>query len=144
MADDSNPGFNEVVHRAFCIAGSDGERCQPVHLLAALTGGDGPIADALRSPSGDSLFPPRLASSPARGGTGSCLSMQTQQAARQLAEDRDQRAGPEHLFLAVLDQGDPQAVAVLTHVGLDPAALRAAAFRSTSARHSTPEGTAAG
>ncbi|MGH9121261.1 MAG: Clp protease N-terminal domain-containing protein [Acidimicrobiales bacterium] len=138
MADDAKRAYDEVIHCAFRIAAEDDQHCQPVHLLAALAEGDGPIAQALKSPSGASLFPPRLDPSPARGGTSSYLTMQTQQAARKVAEDRNQPAGPEHLFLAVLDQADPEAIAVLTHAGLDTAALRSVAWQLMGASADLP------
>ncbi|MHB8449894.1 MAG: Clp protease N-terminal domain-containing protein [Mycobacteriales bacterium] len=116
-----------IVHRAFLIAAETGELCRPVHLLAALAELDGPISDALRPPHGGPLLSRPTNPAPLQGGGASYLVMQTQQAANQLASRRNETAGPEHLFLAVLDQAESEAAALLTRAGLDPTAVRRAA-----------------
>ena len=126
--DDFNSAYNQVLHRAFLIAAETGEWCRPIHLLAALAEGDGPISDALRPPDGGLLFPRSAGPPPVHGGGASYLTMQTQQAARQLASQRGETATPEHLFLAVLDQADPEAVALLSHAGLDLSIIRTTAL----------------
>lgn len=123
-----NSAYNQVLHRAFLIAAETGERCRPVHLLAALAEGGGPISDALRPPHGGLLFPRSADPSPVYGGGASYLTMQTQQAARRLAAQRGKTTTPEHLFLAVLDQADPEAVAMLSHAGLDLSIIRTTAL----------------
>lgn len=130
--------YHQVLRRGFRIASETDERCRPIHLLAALAEIDGPIAAALRPPGGEPLFRRPIDPPPDRGGGASYLVMQTQQAARQVAEDRNQPVGPEHLFLAVLDQADPEALAVLTHAGHDTAALRAEALRLIEAPADLP------
>ncbi len=122
-----NPG-HKVIVRASLIAAESGELCRPVHLLAALAELDGPISDALHSSAGGVLLP-RLADPPrVAGGGTSYLAMQTQQAAGQLASERGEVEGPEHLFLAVIDQAEPEAVNLLGRAGLDMRALRKAAL----------------
>lgn len=54
--------------------------------------------------------------------------MQVQQAAQQLAADRGEPVGPAHLLVAVVDQGDPEALVLLAEAGLDRAAVRRAAL----------------
>ncbi|MDA8301514.1 MAG: Clp protease N-terminal domain-containing protein [Actinomycetota bacterium] len=54
--------------------------------------------------------------------------MQTQQAAGQLASERGEVEGPEHLFLALIDQAEPEAVNMLGRAGLDVRALRKTAL----------------
>ena len=126
--DNFNSAYNQVLHRAFLLAAETGEWCRPIHLLAALAEGDGPISDALRPPDGGLLFPRSAGPPPVHGGGASYLTMQTQQAARQLASQRGETATPEHLFLAVLDQADPEAVALLSHAGLDLSIIRTTAL----------------
>jgi len=123
-----NSAYHQVLHRAFQIAGETGERCRPVHLLAALAEAAGPISDALMPASGDPLFRRAIGPTPDRGGAASYLLMQSQQAARHLASERGETAGPEHLFLAVIDQAEPEATASLAHAGLELGALRSAAL----------------
>ncbi|MHB8340620.1 MAG: hypothetical protein ACYDB7_05525, partial [Mycobacteriales bacterium] len=85
---------------------------RPGHLLAALAELDGPISDTLRPPHGAPLLSRPTNPAPVHGGGASYLMMQTQQAANQLAAGRNETAGPEHLFLAVLDQAEPEAAAL--------------------------------
>ena len=126
--DDMNSTYDQVLHRAFLIAAETGDRCRPVHLLAALAEGDGPISDALKPSDGGLLFPRPADPPPVHGGGASYLTMQTQQAARRLASQRGETTTPAHLLLAVLDQGDPEAVALLSRSGLDPGIIRTTAL----------------
>jgi hypothetical protein len=130
-----NNSAHQVVYRAFLIAAETGERCRPVHLLAALAEIAGPIADALRPPGAGPLFP-RVPDPPkVHGGGASYLCMQTQQAARDLAIRRGETEAPEHLFLAVIDQAEPEAVALLAGADLDLGDLRKTALEMLGARH---------
>jgi hypothetical protein len=54
--------------------------------------------------------------------------MQTQQAAGHFAAERDEITGPEHLLLAVIDQGDPEALEALDRARLDRATVRRVAL----------------
>lgn len=72
------------------------------------------------------------------GAAPATWSGKTQQAASRLASERGETAGPEHLFLAVLDQADPEAVGLLTRAGLDPAAVRKAALDLLGAPRDLP------
>lgn len=121
--------YRQVLRRGFRIGSETNELCRPVHLLAALAETEGPIADALRPPGGEPLFRRPVDRPPDRGGGASYLVMQTQQAARQLASERDEIAAPEHLFLAIIDQADPEAVGLLIGAGLDPGVVRATALQ---------------
>jgi Clp amino terminal domain, pathogenicity island component len=128
----------QLIHRAFLLAAESGERCRPVHLLAALAELDGPIADALTTPGGVPLLPPPADPLPVHGGGASYLAMQTQQAACQLASERGEVGGPQHLLLAVIDQAEPEAVALLGRAGLELGALREAALRILGAPSDLP------
>jgi hypothetical protein len=128
MNSDPDSAYHQVLVRAFRIASATGERARPVHLLAALGATGGPISEALTSPDGGPLFGD-VDDSASRGGGSSYLLAQTQQAAQQLASDRGETPGPEHLFLAVLDQAEPEAMASLHRAGLEPGSLRVAALR---------------
>ena len=134
-----NSTYDQVLHRGFLIAAETGERCRPVHLLAALAEGDGPISDALRPPDGGLLFPRPVDPSPAHGGGASYLAMQTDQAARRVSSQRSETTTPAHLLLAVLDQGDPEAVALLSHSGLVLSIIRTAALNILAAPPDLPQ-----
>jgi hypothetical protein len=118
----------DIIARAFLLAAEAGQECRPVHLLTALSEVDGPIGDALTPPVGGRLFPRPADPFPARGSRSSYLMMQTQQAARQFAAARAESVEPGHLFLATLDQGEPETMALITDAGLDAAGLRAVAL----------------
>lgn len=137
MAHDHDSSYHQVLVRAFRIASATGERARPVHLLAALATAGGPISDALASPAGGPLFGD-VDDSADRGGGSSYLLAQTQQAAHRLASGRGETPGPEHLFLAVLDQAEPEAMALLRHAGLEPTALRVGALRLLGAPADLP------
>lgn len=123
-----NSAYHQVVLRALLLAGETGELCRPIHVFGALAEGDGPVAVALRSGEGGPVLPRPVNPLPARGGSASYLVGQTQQAARLLAKHRGVAVAPEHLFLAAIDQGDPEAVAALSRAGLDVATLRTTAL----------------
>lgn len=128
VAEDMNSAYHRVLRRAFRIAGETGELCRPVHLLAALAEAGGPISDALRPPDGSPLFRHPAGPTPDRGGGASYLVMQAQQAARRLASERGEAARPGHLFLAVIDQAEPEAIALLGNAGLELGSLRSTAL----------------
>jgi hypothetical protein len=127
-----------VVRRGFVLAAETDERCRPIHLLAALSELDGPIAEALRPPGGGPLLE-RPAHPPAyRGGGTSYLSLQTQEAAGDLASERNEDLSAAHLLLALIDQAEPEAVALLARAGVDMAAARIAALDILGAPHDLP------
>jgi Clp amino terminal domain, pathogenicity island component len=64
--------------------------------------------------------------------------MQAQEAARALAAARSEPAGPEHLLVALLDQGTPEVTGLLSQAGLDPAAVRRAALAAIGAPADLP------
>jgi hypothetical protein len=137
MDRDPDSAYHQVLVRAFRIASATGERARPVHLLAALATAGGPISEALTSPAGGPLFGD-VDDSPGRGGGSSYLLSQTQQAAHRFASERGETPGPEHLFLAVIDQAEPETVALLRHAGLEPSALRVGALRLLGAPADLP------
>lgn len=118
----------QLLRRAFILAAEGGDRCRPVHLLAALAEVEDPIGAALRPPGGGPLWGRPAHPLSVNGGGAGYLTMQVQQAAQHLAADRGEPVGAAHFLLAVLDQGDPEALALLAEAGLDRAAVRRAAL----------------
>lgn len=116
--------YHQTIFRAFRLAGESGESCRPIHVFAALAEGDGPVAAALNSGRGPVLARPTdpVAVS---GGSAGYLVRQLQQAAQRFASKRGADPVPEHLFLAGVDQSEPEAMAALVAAGLQVAALRA-------------------
>jgi hypothetical protein len=121
------PG-RQVVHRSFMLAAATNERCRPIHILAALTELDGPISNAFLWLRGRTLVPRPADLPPVHGGGAGYLVMQIEGAAGQFAAERGETMNSEHLLLAVIDQGDPEAVEVLDQAGLDLAAIRLVAL----------------
>jgi hypothetical protein len=117
-----------VLRRAFVLAAEGGDRCRPVHLLAALAEVEDSIGAALRPPVGGPLWERPADPLSVNGGGAGYLTMQVQQAAQHLAAERGESVGPAHLLVAVLDQGDPEALALLAEAGLDRTAVRRAAL----------------
>ncbi len=137
MGDDPSGAYLGVFKHAFQIAGATGERCRPVHLLSALSLQQGSIGEALETLRHDAfahLAKGRLT----RGGPVSFLVMQTQQAARQLAAERGEPVGPAHLLVAVIDQGDPEAMTLLADAGVDVDVLRPLALGALGAPPDLP------
>lgn len=137
MAPSPDSAYHQVLARAFRIASATGELARPVHLLAALATTGGPISEALTPPGGGSLVGD-VDDSADRGGGSSYLVMQTQGTARRLADERGEPTAPEHLLVAVIDQGDPEAMTLLTDAGIDIAGLRAVAVRPLGAPADLP------
>jgi Clp amino terminal domain, pathogenicity island component len=132
-----NPGW-QVTYRAFTIAGETGELCRPVHFLAALEEIESPVSTALASPLGHPLIPRPAHPARTRGGTASFLTMQTQEAAKQFASERGETVNPEHLLLAVIDQGDREALEALDQAGLDLVTVRRTALVALGAPRDLP------
>src|SRR5271170_4276631 len=124
---DSNPG-RHVIFRAFEIAAKTNELCRPIHVLAALQEIESPVSSALTSPLGRPFLVSPASSPARRGGRSGFLVMQTQRAAGRFATERGETTNPAHLLVAVLDQGDPEAIGALQQAGLDFATLRRAAL----------------
>lgn len=125
-----------IIFRAFTIAAATDELCRPIHLLAALREIESSVSTALIS-SGPLLYspphPPRR-----QGGGSSFLAMQTQQAARQLASERNEKMNPAHLLLALVDQGDAEALDALAAAELDLGGVRRAALDALGAPADLP------
>lgn len=119
--------YHQMVFRAFRLAGESGESCRPIHVFAALAEGDGLVAAALNSGSRPVLSRPTDPVA-VNGGSGGYLVGQLQQAAQRFASERGIDPVPEHLFLAGVDQSEPEAMTALAAAGLEVAALRAAAL----------------
>src|SRR5664279_418917 len=96
--------------RAFRLAAlSDGE-CRPLHVLAALAEGDGPIGRALRPDGGRVLYDGPSAQS-GGGAMSTYLCGQVQGGARQYARQRGEPMLPEHLLVMLMDQADSEVIA---------------------------------
>jgi hypothetical protein len=129
-----------AITRAFEFArqtGSGGRGARPVHFLVGIAEGDGPAAAALRPADGRPLRAIVTDLAPGADPAG-YLHMQAQQGATSLAAARGEPPGAEHLLVALLDQGTPEVLDVLSRAGLDPAAIRAAALAALGAPADLP------
>jgi hypothetical protein len=142
MAHDEMSGpYLEALRRGFTLARELDQRCGPAHLLVGVADGDGPAAAALDPGQGRSLRAAVTADAPVLGAaTGNSpygglghLHMQAQRAAMALAESRDEQVSPEHLLIALLDQGTPSVLEALSRAGLDPVTVRQAAATAIGA-----------
>ena len=104
----------------------------PVDFLVGISEGQGPAAAALDPGPGRSLRAVVTGDSELRSGAG-YLHMQAQEAARCLAQARGQRMDPEHLLIALVDQGTPEVLHALRQAGLELAAVRRAALSAIRA-----------
>jgi hypothetical protein len=139
MARDEQPGgpYLEAIQRAFEFAHAQGRACGPAEFLVGIAAGDGPAAAALHPGSGRSVREVATASGPV-GERAGYLHMQVQEAATSLAATRGQPVAPEHLLIALLDQGTPEVTGLLSRAGLDPAAVRRAALAAIGAPADLP------
>jgi hypothetical protein len=140
MVPDEEPGgpYLEAIQRAFQFAHQHGRRCGPAEFLVGISAGHGPAAAALDPGSGRSLRECAVEVGGPPGKGAGYLHMQAQEAATSLAAARGQRAGPEHLLIALLDQGTPEVTGLLSRAGLDPAAVRRSALAAIEAPADLP------
>jgi hypothetical protein len=126
--------YLEAIGRGFQFAREQGRRSGPVDFLVGISEGQGPAAAAL----GPSVR--AVASGPGgiRAEGAGYLHMQAQGAAVALAAARSQPPTPEHLLIALLDQGTPEVVEMLSRAGLDPAVVRRAALAAIGAPADEP------
>jgi hypothetical protein len=130
--------YLEAMRQGFNFARELGSGCRPVHFLAGIAAGDGAAAAALDPGEGVSL---RDAVTSAASGTltgASFLHVQVQEAARSFAADRHQQPSPEHLLVALIDQGDPEVLTALSLAGLDRGRVRRAALNAVGATGDEP------
>jgi Clp amino terminal domain, pathogenicity island component len=138
MPDDDLTGpYHEAIRRGFNFARELGSGCRPVHFLVGISDGDGPAAHALRAGRGR-LLREVVAAMPAATNSAAHLHMPVQEAAGSLAEARGQQPSPEHLLVALVDQGDPEVLAALRLAGLDAAAVRVTALAAIGATADEP------
>lgn len=140
MARHDEPGteYLEAIRRGFRLAREQGRGCGPADILLGLAEGPGPVAAALDPGPGRSL---RLTTSPGGAVPGGAvpdsgagyLHMQAQGAATALARSLGQQPRPEHLLIALLDQGTPEVLRTLSAAGLDRTTVRAAALAAVGA-----------
>jgi hypothetical protein len=128
--------YLEAIQRAFQFAHEHGRGCGPAEFLVGISEGHGPGAAALTGGSGRTLR--EVAVERPAAASGGYLHMQAQEAARALAAAQGEPAGPEHLLIALLDQGTPEVTGLLRQAGLDPAAVRRAALAATGASADLP------
>src|SRR5580704_16196888 len=140
MVRDEQPGgpYLEAIRRAFQFARDHGRACDPADFLVGLAAGSGPAAAALRPGSGLSLADIAAVSGGPSRERGGYLHMQAQEAATSLAAARDQPVAPEHLLIALLDQGTPEVTGLLSRAGLDPATVRRTALAAIGAPADLP------
>jgi hypothetical protein len=140
MARDEQPGgpYLEAIQRAFQFARAHGRACDPADFLVGLAAGSGAAAAALDPGSGLPLADIAAVSGGPSRERGGYLHMQAQEAATSLAAARNQSVGPEHLLIALLDQGTPEVTGLLSRAGLDPAAVRQAALAAIGAPADLP------
>ena len=106
-----------------------GQRAGSVHLLVGVSLGDGPAALALATGQEPSLREVVAAGAAELGsGAAGWQHVQAQEAAREFAAALGQRRAPEHLLVALVDQGMPGVRAALDRAGIDHAAARQAAL----------------
>ena len=134
MVRDEQPGgpYQAAIQRAFQFAHAQGRACDPADFLVGLAAGSGAAAAALHPGSGLSLADIAAVSGGPSRERGGYLHMQAQEAATSLAAVRDQPVAPEHLLIALLDQGTPEVTGLLSRAGLDPAAVRRAALAASA------------
>jgi hypothetical protein len=123
--------YLEAIQRAFRYAREQRHGCGPADFLVGISQGQGPAAAAL-DPGGGRPF---LA---VGGRNAGYLHMQAQEAARRLAAGRGQPLGPEHLLVALLDQGTPEVLETLARAGLTASAVRQAALAGIGAPAGLP------
>ncbi len=126
--------YLEAIQRGFQFAREQGRGCGPVDFLVGISEGQGPAASAL------GLSVRAVASDPGgiRAEGAGYLHMQAQGAAVAFAATRGQSPVPEHLLIALLDQGTPEVVEMLSRAGLDPAVVRRAALAGIGAPADEP------
>jgi hypothetical protein len=127
--------YLEAIRCGFQLARELDRGCGPVHFLAGIAEGSGPAAAALGTGPGPSV---REVVGSIPGDGAGYLHMQAQEAAVTLAESLGQRAAPEHLLVALLDQGTAEVRQALDRAGLDSAAVRRAALAAIGAPDRPP------
>jgi len=133
-AQPSGPYLN-AIGRGFQFAREQGRGCGPVDFLVGLSEGQGPAAAVL----GPSVRAVASGAGGIRAAEGAgYLHMQAQGAALALAAARGQPPAPEHLLIALLEQGTPGVVETLSRAGLDPAVVRRAALAAIGAPADEP------
>jgi hypothetical protein len=129
--------YLEAMQRAFQFAHELGRGCGPVEFLVGIAEGSGTAAAALQPDGGRSVRAVAAAADGAAEGVG-YLHMQAQGAAVSLAAALGQPPGPEHLLIALLDQGTPGVSETLSQAGLEPATVRRVALAGIGAPADLP------
>jgi hypothetical protein len=119
--------YLRAIHHGLRFARSLGRHGGPVDLLVGISLGHGPATDALAAGRGRSLREVVAAAGDTLA-AGSYLQVQAQDAARRFADGLGQALAPEHLLIALLDQGTVPVTRALAEAGIDPSAARRAAL----------------
>jgi hypothetical protein len=143
--------YLDAMRRGLSFASELGQRPGSVHLLVGISLGDGPMATVLANtvPGNTALGPEAgkgrslrdvVAAAAAEFGAGAAVwqHIQAQEAAREFAAALGRRRAPEHLLVALLDQGVPEVRVALDRAGIDAVTARAAALAAAGADAALP------
>ena len=130
--------YLDAVTRGFRLARAMGRGCGPVDFLVGISEGEGAAAAALRPGPGRSLRAVVAGAGGALGDGEGFRHMQAQEAATSLAAALAQGPAPEHLLIALIDQGTAEVLEALNRAGLDPAAVRRTALAALGAPADQP------
>jgi len=131
--------YLDAIRRGLAFARELGQRPGSVHLLVGVSLGDGPAAQALATGQGPSLREVVVAGAGELGsGAAAWQHVQAQEAAREFATALGQRRAPEHLLVALVDQGMPEVLAALDRAGIDQRAARQACLAAVGVDFDRP------
>jgi hypothetical protein len=130
--------YLEAIRRGFNCARALGSGCRPVHFLIGIADGDGVTAATLNRGDGLPLLDAVASATSSTVTSAGYLHMQVQGAARTFAAARGQQPSPEHLLIALLDQGDPEVLEALSLAGLDRDEIRRTALTAIGATGEEP------
>jgi hypothetical protein len=106
---------------------------RPEYILLAIAQGDGPSADALRSSVPGGMRAVALPDWGSAKGSPIALLMQAQGAANAWSLGRAEDTSPEHLLVALIDQGSPGVIRALRATGIDSDLARRTALEALGA-----------
>jgi Clp amino terminal domain, pathogenicity island component len=135
MAFDSR--YLAAIGAGFGVARQHHRPTGPVHFLVGIAQGDGPAARALGGASTEA-WRRAAESAPVPPSGPTTMHMQAQQAAREWAETRREITTPEHLLVALLDQGSADVVFALSAAGADAGEVRATVLGAMGAPRDLP------
>lgn len=122
-----------VLRAAFGLAHASGGPLRPEYILVAIAEGDGPSADALRSSVPGGMRAVALPDWGSAQGSPIALHLQAQGAANAWSLGRAEDTSPEHLLVALVDQGSPGVIRALHAAGIDSDLARCKALEALGA-----------